>query len=288
MKNEIAIKVLGNQPFMNQEIPVVLGGFGPKAKCVCDKTIAEIHGQPEREIRKSINRNINRFREKVDVIDLKKGGDEITTSKLLADLGYTKQMITQAEHIYILSERGYAKLIKIMDTDLAWEIHDKLIDEYFMLREEKRQQTAKAFPLSSVNNAVQILDKTLAAAGVSATYRALTMQRLYRKAGVELELDFMKSEKQFYLKEAIAEKLGVMVRKSGAPHAMAIGAIIDQIAVADDEKTLTTFERNGHEDHVWQYAEAVVDRVNNWLSDNDYPADIPMKNGKNCHVAYKE
>ena len=42
---------------------------------------------------------------------------------------------SKAEHIYSLSERGYAKLIKIMDTDLAWEIHDKLIDEYFTMRE---------------------------------------------------------------------------------------------------------------------------------------------------------
>ena len=44
--------------------------------------------------------------------------------------------VSKAEHIYLLSERGYAKLIKIMDTDLAWEIHDKLIDEYFTMRQQ--------------------------------------------------------------------------------------------------------------------------------------------------------
>lgn len=55
----------------------------------------------------------------------------------MISLGYSKQQIIQAEHIYILSERGYAKLIKIMDTDLAWEVHDKLMDEYFELRDEK-------------------------------------------------------------------------------------------------------------------------------------------------------
>lgn len=48
--------------------------------------------------------------------------------------------ISKSEHIYILSERGYAKLIKIMDTDLAWVIHDKLIDEYFELRERTARQ----------------------------------------------------------------------------------------------------------------------------------------------------
>lgn len=32
----------------------------------------------------------------------------------LINLDYAKQSITQAEHIYLLSERGYAKLIKII------------------------------------------------------------------------------------------------------------------------------------------------------------------------------
>ena len=56
-------------------------------------------------------------------------------SHTLTSLGYVKQSTTQAKNIYLLSERGYAKLVKIMDTDLAWEIHDKLIDEYFTMRE---------------------------------------------------------------------------------------------------------------------------------------------------------
>lgn len=123
------IKVLGKQEFMGKEIPVVLGGFGENQKVVTDKMVAEIHSTTPREIRKLINRNISRFKEDVDFIDLKKRGDDITT------LGYSKQSITQAENIFILSERGYAKIIKIMDTDLAWEIHDKLIDEYFIMRE---------------------------------------------------------------------------------------------------------------------------------------------------------
>lgn len=55
---------------------------------------------------------------------LKKECVESHTLEFLQNLGYAKQSITQAEHIYLLSERGYAKLVKIMDTDLAWEIHD--------------------------------------------------------------------------------------------------------------------------------------------------------------------
>lgn len=155
------LKVNGTQQFMGKDIPVVLGGFGEGQKCICDKTIAEIHGMETKHVRERINQNIQRFKENVDFIDLKqrvgeshtleedglkqgivlndtsdnKRVGQADTLELLQELGYAKQSITQAEHIYLLSERGYAKLVKIMDTDLAWEIHDKLMDEYFTMRE---------------------------------------------------------------------------------------------------------------------------------------------------------
>ena len=134
MTNEIV--VTGKQIFMNKEIPVILGGFGDGKKCISDKTIADIHGQSEREIRRRISDNIKRFKENIDFIDLKQRVGESHTLDFLQSLGYAKQSITQADHIYLLSERGYAKLIKIMDSDLAWEIHDKLIDEYFTMRDD--------------------------------------------------------------------------------------------------------------------------------------------------------
>jgi phage antirepressor YoqD-like protein len=127
--NKILVK--GTQNFLGKEIPVVEGGFGEGKRCLTDKTIAEIHSMQPRNVRARITDNLKRFKEDIDVIDLKRA---YATSTLI-ELGYAKQSITQAEHIYLLSERGYAKLIKIMDTDLAWEIHDKLIDEYFTMRE---------------------------------------------------------------------------------------------------------------------------------------------------------
>lgn len=138
------IMVTGKQNFMGLDIPVILGGFGEGKKCISDKTIAEIHNQPVPEIRRRITDNIKRFEIRKDALDLKvvhQAHDKIVMGEshdnLLLELGYTQMQISKAEHIYILSERGYAKLIKIMDTDLAWEVHDKLMDEYFALREEK-------------------------------------------------------------------------------------------------------------------------------------------------------
>lgn len=127
----------GNQIFMGREIPVIYGGFGETQKCISDKTVAELHNMQNRHVREAITNNNKRFKENIDFIDVKKGVDVVDTSELLADIGYTKQMIIQAEHIYILSRRGYAKLIKIFDTDLAWEVYEKLLDEYFYLKKQE-------------------------------------------------------------------------------------------------------------------------------------------------------
>ena len=77
-------------------------------------------------MRARITDNIIRFNENIDFIDLKQGAYEASTLELLINLGYTKSAITQADHVYLLSERGYAKLIKIMDTDFAWEAFPKM------------------------------------------------------------------------------------------------------------------------------------------------------------------
>lgn len=127
------IKTSGRQMFMGVEIPIVEGGFGDGRKCVTDKTVSEIHEVPAREIRRLIKDNISRFRNGIDYIDLKGVGVAHTLD--LTTLGYAKQSITQAKNIYLLSERGYSKVIKIMDTDKAWEVHDHLMDEYFSMRE---------------------------------------------------------------------------------------------------------------------------------------------------------
>lgn len=133
MTNEIQVK--GTQNFMGVEIPVIEGGFGTDKKCITDKTIAEIHNMQVKHVRENINKNIKRFKIDIDYINLKEVGDADHNLELLESLGYSKMQISKSENIFLLSERGYAKLIKIMDTDLAWEIHDRLMDEYFTMRE---------------------------------------------------------------------------------------------------------------------------------------------------------
>ena len=94
------------------------------------RDIALIHKTDVRTINQTINRNRKRFKEGIDLIDLK----QITHSDLFMKLRFTKTQWGNANRIYLLSERGYAKLLKIMDDDKAWDIYDKLVDNYFNMR----------------------------------------------------------------------------------------------------------------------------------------------------------
>lgn len=124
------IKVVDKTNVNGKNIQVLEGGFGEGQKVITDKWIADIHEVKAIHVREIISRNIKRFKEGIDYIDLK----GIERNDTLENIGYSKQAITQANKLFLLSERGYAKIIKIMDSDKAWEIHDELMDNYFNMR----------------------------------------------------------------------------------------------------------------------------------------------------------
>lgn len=293
--------VSGKQKFMRRNIPVVLGGFGEGKKCICDKTIAEIHDVGAFKVRERISSNISRFRENVDFIDLKQGilatdtcenkgmGDNHNLS-LAIELGYSKSTITQAEHIYILSERGYAKLIKIMDTDLAWDIHDRLIDEYFELRE--RIIKIEKPKLETVNDTVKILTNLLEKAGCSPEVQLLTAKTLIEQnTGIILPIT-IQSDKQYYDTEYIARKVGIYVKSSGKPAEKAVNEIIRRLDISDDMYTETWESVGKWQGTVRKYSQEVIDMIKEWCSENDYPSDIEyiQTDGKKkkYHVKWKE
>jgi hypothetical protein len=125
-----ALKVLGTEKIGKIEFTGIEGGFGEGKKAMLVRDIALIHKTDVRTINQTINRNRKRFKEGIDLIDLK----QITHSDLFMKLRFTKTQWGNANHIYLLSERGYAKLLKIMDDDKAWDIYDKLVDNYFNMR----------------------------------------------------------------------------------------------------------------------------------------------------------
>lgn len=305
------LRVAGSQKFMGKEIPVVAGGFGENAKCISDKTVAEIHGIEIKHVRELINRNIKRFKLAVDIIDLKAivlNDNNLESSRSerphfyscaqdaqqsLEQLGYTQMQISKSEHIYILSERGYAKLIKIMDTDLAWEIHDKLMDEYFRMKEEKklsntaRKSTNTIHIPSPVNTAAKILKDTYSDAGVDPLFIAVAVNNLYKEStGYDSGIPLLTEDAHLYDKTAIAEKFGIC-SKSGKPHPQAVGAIISKLEISADECVNTPYNKNGHSGVDVQYKESVCGKVEDWLSCHGYPTEIISESGKKLSVTYK-
>lgn len=84
------------------------GGFGDNKKVILAPTVASIHGVETKYINKVINNNISRFNES-DLIDIKDSPEEPLK------LGFTPREIANYKNIYLLSERGYTKLVSMMD-----------------------------------------------------------------------------------------------------------------------------------------------------------------------------
>lgn len=124
------LKVLGTEKIGSFEFTGIEGGFGENKRAMLVKDIALIHGRPVKAINQAIERQLNRFKNGIDILDLKVENFAVT----LSDLGFNQGQINASKHIYLLSERGYAKLLKILEDDKAWEIYDELVDNYFNMR----------------------------------------------------------------------------------------------------------------------------------------------------------
>ena len=122
------------------EFTSIEGGFGKDKKSMLVKDIASIHNKKLKHINELINNNRNRFKNSIDIIDLLGVG---LNDPELKNFGFTQQAINsyrgQNGNIYILSERGYSKLLKLLDDDLAWEIYDMFVDRYFEMRETVKE-----------------------------------------------------------------------------------------------------------------------------------------------------
>jgi len=124
------LKVIGTQKIGDFEFVAIEGGFGEGKKAMTVKDIAGIHQTEVRRINEVINRNRERFKDGVDIIDLK----SVIVQNDLEKYGFTQNAWNRSNNIYILSERGYAKLLKILEDDTAWEIYDQLVDNYFNMK----------------------------------------------------------------------------------------------------------------------------------------------------------
>ncbi|WP_349546146.1 ORF6N domain-containing protein, partial [Leuconostoc suionicum] len=133
------LKVIGKEEVAGYEFTGIEGGFGDGTRGMLVRDIAEIHGTTTTRVNELINRNKKRFKDGIDVINLKTNDVVI----VLNDNGFTQNQINRSKYIYLLSERGYSKLLKILEDDTAWDIYDKFVDGYFNMRKALKQQKSE-------------------------------------------------------------------------------------------------------------------------------------------------
>ena len=243
MKNEI--KVIGKQEFMGREIQVLEGGFGENQRIITAKEIANIHNMRLADVNASINRLIekSRIKEFVDFIDC------LSETVSLRDFAKENGLIgsNRTQNVYILSERGYSKLIKSMDDDESWDVMDKLIDEYFRMREViKSDERLKAmYLLKAVESTgeesalaiksysdlrikeattplletidkqqrdIQIKDQVIKEYTPKASYYDLVLQSKGTVTITQIAKDYGMSAKQFNIK---LHEMGIQYKQSG-------------------------------------------------------------------------
>lgn len=136
------IRLLGRRNIAGYEFTGIEGGFGEGKKAMLVKDIAVIHGRQSSRINERINENRKRFKDGLDIIDLLGVG---LTDTEIKKYGFTQQAVNSYRgrngNIYLLSERGYFKLLKILEDEKAWDIYDQFVDGYFNMREKNQVAT---------------------------------------------------------------------------------------------------------------------------------------------------
>lgn len=112
--------------------------------------IAEAYGTNTDTIKKNFNRNKERYVEGKHYICLK--GDELRDFKTKGQIVTLPNLNT----LYLWTKRGAFLHAKSLNTDTAWEVYDRLVDNYF---DNQEQSTNPLEGISQELKAVIVVDK---------------------------------------------------------------------------------------------------------------------------------
>lgn len=157
MINKIMLK--GQQEIMGIKVPVVEGGFGEGQKVMLAKTIADIHKMRIDKVNSLIKDNLSEFESNVDILDIK---TEPCQGFVLENKLLTKAEWGNAKNIYLLSQRGYVKLVAMMSNsnEKKWEVMNYLIDDYFSMKAKQKSDFENLSPeLQMSYNILRAMEK---------------------------------------------------------------------------------------------------------------------------------
>lgn len=260
------LKLLGKEKVSKFEFTGIEGGFGGDKKAMLVKDIAAIHDRPVKAINQAIERQINRFKNGIDILDLKVENFAVT----LSDLGFNQGQINASKHIYLLSERGYAKLLKILEDDKAWEIYDELVDNYFNMREAINTDSTiglKDKRLAIMEENAKTKQAQLLFKVATGTASNSARERIFAHIATELTGEkFIPEiqEKEFSAKE-VGDELGITANKVGR-----IANILDLKAEQPGQNqfgrwAMSKSQYSNKEVAQWLYYQAGVNKIAEFL-----------------------
>lgn len=260
------LKILGKEKVGRYEFTGIEGGFGEGKKAMLVKDIAVIHNRPAYKINELINRNIQRFKVGVDLLDLKR----ILQKDMFSDYGFTKAQWGNANNIYLLSERGYAKLLKILEDDKAWEIYDELVDNYFNMRLAVKTDNKQIL----AGKRLKIMEDNAATRKANALYKIAmetssntNKERLLAKAAEALtgERFTPSATQEDYSATEVGKMYGISAQK--------VGRIANQLGLKADKPGQNKFGRwalskskhSNKEVDQWLYSKAGANEIGKYV-----------------------
>ncbi|MBG0216774.1 toxin Bro, partial [Clostridioides difficile] len=234
---------------------------------------------------KNVNENIRLMNEK-QVVKLRNSDISNTDIRKLNNAGEN-----------FLTESGVYKLIFKSRKEEAERFQDWISDEVLpSIRQtgayitnnanpkKLREKASEIEKLQLAYNSTSMLKELLDGAGFDNKSKLLTAKTLYKKAGIDLPIEIDEEEHYFDTKQ-IASKLKIY-SKSNKPAQLAVCEIIKKIKLEENE-VKGVWETNGSwTGTVNKYTKSVIDKVRNWIEENNRPTKIAGEK-KNYHVVYK-
>ncbi|EGT3664860.1 BRO family protein [Clostridioides difficile] len=147
-----------------------------------------------------------------------------------------------------------------------------------------REKANEIESLDTVNKTIEILTPFLDNAGIDEKAKLLTAKTIYKKAGIELPLEIEEKE-HFFDTVQIATKLNIY-SKTNNPAFMAVCEIIKKLDIKEEEKLIVLANKKGWNGTTTKYSQSVIDKIRNWIEENNRPTKIAGEK-KNYHVVYK-
>lgn len=230
--------------------------------------------------------------------DILKSSDLKEFKKMINSLTKVKLVSQNTPHLVIFYEDGLYGFLQYTDKPIGVQfrkwIRRDVIPE---IRQTGAYITNKANPealrtkadeierLDTINKSLELVSPLLDAVGIDSNIKLLVTKTLFAKAGINIPIE-IEAEERYYDTKQIGYILGIY-SKAGKPAFGAVGEIIKQLDIAENEKKAVWESNGAWQGTVIKYTRSVIDKVEQWIKDNGKPIDIPSKN-KTFHVVYKE